>query len=65
MDLCQEATEQGPLAKAPAQAEVWARDKDKAEAEWADLMQQGRAEIVCAQIAARRSLILPDNHVIK
>jgi hypothetical protein len=53
------------LAKAPAQAEVWARDKDKAEAEWADLMQQGRAEIVCAQIAARRSLILPDNHVIK
>jgi hypothetical protein len=61
--LCQEVTGQGPLVKAPAQAGVWARDK--AEAEWADRMPRGRAEIVCVRIAARRFLILPDNHVIK
>ena len=59
--------EQAQLAKGPAQAGVWveAKPKVKVEAGWAGRLPQGRAEVVPAQTAVRRSLMLPDNHVIK
>jgi hypothetical protein len=49
----------------PARGPVWARDRDKAEAEWVDLTRQVRAETVYALTAARRSLMLPGSLAIK
>jgi len=45
---------QGQAARVPAQAGVWVEVKARArvEAGWADHLQQGRAETVCAQTAA-------------
>ena len=57
--------EQGRLAPDVVPTEVWVEDKARAEDEWADHLQQGRAEIVYALIVDQRSLILPDNLVIK
>jgi len=53
------------LVKARAQVVVWAEARDKAEAGWADRLPPGRAEIVYAQVAVQRSLMLPDSRVIK
>ena len=58
---------QARLVKAPAQDVVWGEAKVRArvEAEWADRLQQGRAEIVSAQAAVRQSLMLRDSLAIK
>jgi hypothetical protein len=63
--LCQEAMEQVLPAKDPAQDVVWGEGRAKVEAGWADHSQQGRAEIVSAQTAEVKSLMLPDSRVIK
>ncbi len=63
--LCQEVMVRAQLVKDPAQDEVWDKARGKAEAEWADHLLQGRAEIVCARIAEQQLLTLPDSHVIK
>ena len=50
-------------AKGLAQDVVWG--EVRAEAEWAGLSPQGRAEIAYAQAAAQQSLILPDSLAIR
>jgi len=57
--------EQGREAKGPAQAGVWVEAKVKAEAEWVDRLQQGRAEVVSVRAAEQRSLILLDSLVMQ
>ena len=47
-----------------AQDVVWDKVKAKAEAEWAVPSPQVRAEIVFAQAAEQRSLMLPDSRAI-
>jgi hypothetical protein len=61
--LCQEETEQDRLALDVVPVEVWA--EAKGEVEWADRSPQGQVEIVSAQNAVQRYLMLPDNLVIK
>jgi len=56
---------QGLRARDPAQAAVWAKARVKVEAEWVDLLQQGRAEIVSVQTAELRLLMLPDSLVMQ
>jgi len=63
--LCQEEMVQGLRAKVPAQAAVWAKARVKVEAEWVDLLQQGRAEIAYVQTAEQRPLTLPDSLVMQ
>jgi len=58
-------TVQGLPARVPAQAGVWVEGKAKVEAEWADHLQQGRAEIVSVRTAEQRLLMLPDSHVMQ
>jgi len=55
---------QGLQVRDPAQVGVWLEAKAKVEAEWADHLLQGRAEVVSAQVAATRSLMLPDSLAI-
>jgi hypothetical protein len=62
--LCQEEMVQGLRAKGPAQAGVWVEAKAKVEAEWADHLPQGRAEIAYVRAAEQRSLTLPDSLVM-
>jgi len=50
---------QGLQAKGPAQAGVWVEPKVRVEAEWADHLQQGRVEVVSAQVAVIKWLMLP------
>ena len=50
---------QVPRVRVPAQAEGWAEVWDKAEAGWADLLPQDRAETAYAQAAAQPFLMLP------
>jgi hypothetical protein len=57
--------EQVLWVKAPVQVGVWGDAKAKVEAGWADLSQQGRAEIAYAQAAAQRLPIQPDSLAIK
>jgi len=40
---------------------VWDEARARVEAEWADHLQRGRVEVVFAQAAERKSLILPDS----
>jgi len=63
--LCQEETVQGLPAKGQAQDVVWDEARARVEAEWEDHSQQGQAEIVSAQAAELKSLMLPDSLVIK
>ena len=63
--LCQEAMVQGRLAKGQAQDVAWDEARAKVEAEWEDRLQQGRAEIVCAQAVEQRLLILQDSRVMQ
>jgi len=51
----------------PAQVVEWdeAKVRARVEAEWADRLQQDRAEIVCAQAAEQQLLILQDSHVMQ
>jgi hypothetical protein len=60
--LCQEEMEQDRAARDAVAVEVW--DEVRVEAEWEARLPQGPAEIVCARIAVRRSLISSDNPVI-
>ena len=53
---------QGLQVRGLAQVGVWL--EAKVEAEWADHLLQGRAEVVSAQVAATRSLMLPDSLAI-
>jgi hypothetical protein len=52
-------------AKVPAQAGVWVEAKARVEAEWADHLQQGRAEVVFVRAVEQRSLILLDSLVMQ
>ena len=56
---------QGLRAKGPAQAGVWVKDRAKVEAGWAGHLPQGRAEIVSAQAAEQRLLMLQDSLVMQ
>jgi hypothetical protein len=56
---------QGLQAGDPARAEVWVEVKVKAEAGWADRLQQVRAEIVSAQVVEQWLLMLSDSLVIR
>jgi len=56
---------QVPLVKVPAQAGVWVEAKVEVEAEWADHLQQGRAEVASVRTVEQRSLILPGRLAIK
>jgi len=58
---------QVPLVKVPAQAEAEVRDKARveAEAEWADHLQQGRAEVAFVRTVEQQSLILPGRLAIR
>jgi hypothetical protein len=56
---------QGLQAGDPALAEVWVEVKVKAEAGWADRLQQVRAEIVSAQVVEQWLLMLSDSLVIR
>lgn len=53
------------MGKGPAQAVVWAEAADAAEAEWADHLQRGRAEIVYVQAAEQQLLMLQDSLVMQ
>jgi len=55
---------QGLAARVPVVAGVWGEAKDRVEAEWVDNSLQARAELVSAQNAVTKNLILQDNHVI-
>ncbi len=57
--------EQAQLAKGPAQAGVWVEARARVEAEWADLLPQGQAEVVSVRTAEQRLLMLPDNLVMQ
>jgi len=63
--LCQEATVQGQPVRVPARAGVWAENRARVEAGWADHLRQGRAEIVCAQAVEQRSFMLPDSRAMQ
>ncbi len=65
--LCQEETVQALQAGVPEQVVVWVEVKarDRVEAEWADLLQQGRAEIVSVRAAEQRLLMLSDSPVMR
>ncbi len=65
--MCQEVMVQGLPAKVPAQAGVWVEVKARArvEAEWADHLLQGRAEVVYARTAGRKLLMLQDSLVMQ
>jgi len=63
--LCQEATVQALLAKGPAQDVVWDEARARVEVEWADHLQQGRAEIASVRSAEQQLLILQDSHVMQ
>jgi len=56
---------QGLPARVPVQAGVWVGARARVEAEWADHLQQGRAEIVYALTVDQRSLMLPDSLVMR
>ena len=56
---------QGLRARVPAQAGVWVEAKAKVEAEWADHLPQGRAEVVSVQTAEQRLLMPPDSLVMQ
>ena len=45
-------------AKVPVAAGVWVEAKDRAEVEWGDHSPRDRAEIVSAQVADKRLLML-------
>ena len=53
------------VAKDPAQAGVWAKARARVEAEWADHLQQGQAEVVYARTAEQRLLMLPGSLVMQ
>jgi len=59
--LCQEVMVQGLLVKGLVQAGVWVEARAKAEAEWVDHLQQGRAEVVSVRTAEQRLLMLQDS----
>ena len=56
---------QGLRVRVPAQVAVWADVPEVAEAEWADRLQQGQAEIAYVRTAEQRSLILPGSLVMQ
>ena len=56
---------QGLPARDQAQAVVWVEARARVEAGWADLLQQGRAEIVSVRNAEQRSLMLQDSLVMR
>ena len=58
-------TVQGLRARVPVQAGVWAEDRARVEAGWADHLPQGRAEIVYVRNAEQRLLMLPDSLVMQ
>ena len=58
-------TVQVPVAKEPARAVVWVEAGARVEAEWADLLQQGQAEIASVQTAEQQSLMLPGSPAIR
>jgi len=51
--------------RGPAQAGVWAEARAKVEAEWADRLQQGRAETVSVRNVEQQLLILQDSRVMR
>jgi len=53
------------LVKGPAQAEVWVEVKAKAEAGWADRLQQVRAVIAYVRTAGQRLFMLQDSLVMQ
>ena len=57
--------EQVLLVRDPAQDVIWDEARARVEAEWADHLQQGRAEIVSVQNVEQRLLILPDSLVMR
>ena len=57
-------TVQGLQVRGPAQVGVWLEAKARVEAEWADHLPQGRAEVVSVQTAEQRLLMLPDSLAI-
>jgi hypothetical protein len=65
--LCQEVTVQVLAAKGQAQDVVWveARARVRVEAECVDHLLQARAEVVSAQNAEQRLLMLPDSLVMR
>ena len=56
---------QGLPARVPAQAGAWVEVRARVEAEWADHLQQGRAEIVSVRTAEQRLLMLLDSLVMQ
>ena len=56
---------QGQAARVPAQAGVWVEVRAKVEAEWADHLPQGRAEVASARTAEQQSLMLRASLVIQ
>jgi len=52
-------------ARVPAQAGVWVEDRGKAEAEWADLLQQAQVVVAFARTAGTRQLMLLDSLVMQ
>ena len=56
---------QGPLVKDPAQDVVWDEARAKVEAEWADHLQQGQAEVASVRAAEQWLLMLLDSLVMR
>ena len=56
---------QDRVAKDQAQDVVWVEARARVEAEWVDHLQQGQVEIVSAQAAELKSLMLPDSLVMQ
>jgi hypothetical protein len=63
--LCQEVTVQVLAAKGQAQDVVWDEARARVEAEWADLILQGRVVIAFARTVVQQPLMLLDSLAIK
>jgi hypothetical protein len=63
--LCQEVTVQVLAAKGQAQDVVWDEARARVEAEWADLILQGRVVIAFARTVEQLLLMLPGSLVMQ